>query len=339
MKKSLVFIIGFLVFLTAVFIVLGLLFDKEENEKQAGLTDIYDVSSEGSIAYVVYEKGQANLYLDGQKQSIVQLSVEKSIVDVEFSKDDKYLAFAVSDKDLEKNNNTDIHIIQLDSLEDQLVYSIDALITELAFDPKDSERLFYLQAGTFTNYSPIAAKYPHGFDVYSYHLGEQTHTQHTDLKKYSMASLQVSSDDELVYVQMDDDEGTQSAEEAFSTNQRIFEIPLDDPNEKSVVSSSEKAEDIFDFIVLPERQEFIYQAVAGTGENGIYEYELFTFNWKTNKTEQLTTLKESVSKPVRGSDDKIYFMVDREFGSRTPDYHLFRIDVAGKKLEEIPLDY
>ena len=108
----------------------------------------------------------------------------------------------------------------------KLAFREPGLVTELAFDPKDSELLFYLQAATFTNYSPIAGERPHDFDVHSIHLKDNVQTKYTDLKKYSMQSLQVSATDESVYVQMDDDENVQTAEDVFISKQRIFEIPL-----------------------------------------------------------------------------------------------------------------
>ncbi|EGQ26045.1 hypothetical protein HMPREF9372_1912 [Sporosarcina newyorkensis 2681] len=338
MQKSLVFLLGSIAFLTALFIVLGFVFDKDENQKQNGLTEVYDVSSDGEIAYVVYEKGQANLYLTLQEQPLLQLPIEKEIVDLTFSEDGKRLAFAIINKDREQDAETDIHVVRLDSLGDEHILSVDSLITEVAFDPKNPELLFYLQAAKFTNYSPVAAKHPHDFDVHSYHLKEQTYTKYTDMKKYNMASLQVSSEKESVFVQMDDDDDVQSADDVFSSSQRIFEIPLDEPDEKSIISSAFQAEDIYDFTLVPERQEIIYQAVAGTGENGIFEYELFVFNWKTYQTEQLTSLKEHASKPVLGPDEKIYFMVNRNFAGRSPDYHLYRMNMDGRNVEKVPLE-
>lgn len=334
MKKSLVFILSSIALLTMVFIVIGVLFNKDENEKQEGMTDIYAISAKNEIAYITYHKGQATINLDSQ-QELVQLSVEKEIADVTFSENGAQLAYVVRDKDLESYIGSDIHIIDLDSLEDEVVYASDNLITEIAFDPKYPEKLFYIEASAYTNYSPIASKQPHDFDVHSFDLMNDVHAKHTDSKKYSMGSLQVSAEKNSVYVQTNDDTYNETPEDVFVSKERIFEIPLGTPDKMSVVSSPVQAEDVYDFTLLPEKQSIIYQAVAGTGANGTYEYELFTFNWKTYKTEQLTTLKESTSRPALGPDDKIYFMVDREFGSREPDYHIYRINQDGSGVEEI----
>ncbi|ARD47768.1 hypothetical protein [Sporosarcina sp. P33] len=337
MKKSLVIILSSIAIITVVLITLGVLFNKNENEKQEGMTDVYSVSPTGEIAAVTYHKGQATIHLNGQEM-MIQLPVERAIADMIFTEDGKKLAYVEQSKDLEDHNGSEIHLIDLDSLDAETIYTSADIITEIAFDPKNPDTLFYLQADDYTNYSPIASKHPHDFDVHSYDMKNKLHTKHTDFKKYSMGSLQVSAVKNSVYIQTNDDAYDETEEISFTSNDRIFEIPLDTPNETSVISSPVEAEDVYDFLLLPEKQTIIYQAVAGTGANGIFEYELFTFNWKTYKTEQLTALKESASKPVLGPDDKIYFMVDHEFGARTPDYHLYRVNQDGSDVEEVLLE-
>lgn len=336
MNKSFGFVYGLIGLVTGVLIVMGVVFHKEDNEKQQGLTGVYDVSADGIIAHVEFEDGKAGLYFsDKNEQPAVQLPVDQAIVDISFSEDGNTLAYIVSDKELDSASGSAVRLLDVKSRTDQLAFTVPDLITEVVFDPKDSNRLFYLRAGVYTNYSPIVGKRPHDFDVHSYHLAEGTQTKYTNLKKYHMQSLQVSATDETVFVQMDDDEEVETAEDAFAPKQRIFQIPLAAPDEKTVISNPAGQEDVFDFLVLPERDELIYQAVSGTGANGIFEYELFSYNWKTQETKQLTRLKEYAAKPIRGAEDRIYFLVDRRFGERNPDYRLYQMSVEGKDVTEI----
>lgn len=321
---------------TAIFIVIGLIFDKSENEKQQGFNGVFDVSLDGTIAYIEFEDGKAGIYLtDGSNEPIVQFPVEQTILDVSFSNDGNTLAYIVSDKELDTGGGSEVRILKMEMYSDELLFSSENIITELAFDPKNSDLLFYLQAGVFTNYSPITGKSPHDFDVFSYDLTDKTQKRYTELKKYSMQSLQVSSTDESVFVQMDDDENVETAEELFTSKQRIFQIPLNEPDDKTIVSNPVGEEDIYDFLILPEREELVYQAVGGTGKNGIFEYELFKFNWKTFETKQLTNIKEYASKPLLGPDGKIYFLVDRNFGGRQPNFYIYQMSVDGTDIKEI----
>ena len=338
MNKSFGILIGGIGFVTIFLIVLGFVFAKDENEKQNGLSAIYDVSLDGSVAYVAFENGAAGIYIpDKNEGPVVQLPVEQTILDIGFSIDGKKLAYVVTDKEMNSESGSAVHILHMDTFADQFVFREPALITELAFDPKDSEMLFYLQAETFTNYSPIAREHPHDFDVHSFHLKDHVQKKYTDLKKYNMRSLQVSPTDEIVYVQMDDDEHVQTAEELFAARQRIFEIPLQAPDQKTVISNPTGQEDVYDFVLLPEREEIVYQAVGGTGPNGIFEYELFSYNWKTYETKQLTNLKSYTAKPIMGPESQVYFLVDRQFGGRLPDYEIYKMTADGKDVQEVLL--
>ena len=335
MKKSLLLILSSILLVTVVLIGIGILFNKDDNQKQQGLTDIYALSSDGEVAYVSYDKGQATINLNDQHE-LVQLPVEKEIADLIFSEDGTHLAYIVRNKDLENTTSSYIHMLELDSQNDELIYESENIITEIAFDPKNPEKLFYIQADDYTNYSPIASRRPHDFDIHSYDLNEKLHVKHTDLKEYGMASLEISAEKDSVYVQMNDYADNETAEETFESKERIFEISLDTPDEKTVISSPVE-EDVYDFILNPEKHSIIYQAVAGAADSGTYEYELFSLNWETNEVVQLTTLKKSTSKPLLGPEDKIYFMVDRKFAEREADYHLYRMNQDGSGVEEIQL--
>ncbi|MBD7985016.1 hypothetical protein H9649_10495 [Sporosarcina sp. Sa2YVA2] len=335
-KKAFGLLTALIGIVTIIFVGLGFVYEKSENEKQNGLTAIFDVSATGVIATVRFEKGKAGIYLNTKDDGpIVQFPVEQKILDISFSNDGKRLAYVVSEKESSSDSISDVHLLDIDTKADILAFSVTAIITELAFDPKNPDKLFYLQADVFTNYSPITGKRPHDFDVHSYNLDNKTQTRHTDLKKYGMQSLHVSATDESVFVQMDDDENVQSADELFASYQRIFKIPLDMPDEKEIISNPTGQQDIYDFLVLPELDEIIYQAVGGTKSNGTYEYELFSFNWETNQTKQLTRLKEYAAKPILGSNQKIYFLVDLNFAGRTPDYTIYQMDLDGENIVEI----
>ncbi len=329
--------------ITVLLVIFGFVFQKSEDEEQQGLTPIYDISANGTIAYVAYDKGKAGIYLKQDRETVdnpvLQLDTEQSILDIVFTPDGSSLAFVSANKDVQSHLESSVHLLSLQTMTSEKLFTDVALLTELAFDPQNEDMLFYLRAGTFENYSPIASAHPHEFDLYSYQISNQMYQQFTELSKYSMRSLTISSDGQMAYAQMPDDAHVETAEQSFEVKQKVFQIPLDKSNDMSVVSNGEWEKDIYDFAILPDRQALIFQSVSQTGAEGIYEYELFYYDWDSGEEKQLTFLKQHTSHPmISPQNGKVYFMVDKQFGKRKTDYHLYRMDADGENVEGILLD-
>ncbi|WP_220464475.1 TolB family protein [Paraliobacillus salinarum] len=321
-------------------VIIGVLFDKEEIEKQQGLTSYYDVATNGTIGYVYYVDGKPGIYLTDQvsypKEPIVQLPVEKEITDISFSPNGKRLAYITNDKNQQESLKSEVYVIDLDTKNEHAHFVSDMLITEIEYDPKNPDTMYYLQAGTFENYSPIASARPHDYDVFGYQFSSQETKRYTNIKGYQISSLNVSSKDNSVYVQMMDDEGTETAEEYFSTHQRIFKIPLDQPNERYAVTNKDKQEDIYDFTLTSNEQTFIFSSVSNPEEGGTFEYELFSYDREKGEKKQLTALEEYTGNPVLGPNgDTIYFMVNKQFAQATADYHLYQMNLDGSNVREV----
>lgn len=339
-KKHLYIILGAVLTMTVFLIVLGFIFNKSENEKRNGLARFYDVSANGTIAYVVYKAGKPGIYLhkNGEYTEAVQLPNDKKILDLSFSKNGSSLAFISSNKDKEAELVSTVHLLEINTQTVTDLFTKQSMITEVQFDPKAKQSLFYLSAGTYKNYSPVASERPHEFDVYAYDLSEKQSQRVTNLKKYSMSSLKVSSEINSIFLQMDDDADVKTAEDSFEVKQRIFKIPIDNPDNYSIVSNPDRDTSIFDFTLIPNKEKIIYQSIRKTGSDGIYQYELYKYNRKTKEEEQLTHIGEHTSNPVLSSDNQtVYFMVNEQFGRKNADYHLYRIPINGKNAEEVSL--
>lgn len=328
------------VIITAILIAIGLLFGKGENEKRNGLSGDFDISLQETIAYVNYSDGKPEIYLYNPEQSLemkaLELENDKLILDPSFSNDGSTLAYISMNKDPDEELASTVHQYDLETKEDRELFSVPSAITEIEFSPK-GKSLFYLQAGVFKNYSPIASKRPHDFDLHEYKFADNKQIKYTNLKKYSMDSLKIAQDGKSVFVQMPDDADVETAEDSFELNQRIFQIPLDQPTNLKVVSDPDRKTDIYDFTVLPNKKEFIFQSVSNPDSGDTFQYELYKYNAETKEEQQLTNLKKYTESPVIGPDNKIYFMVDKRFGQKSGDYHLYRIKIDGTEVTEIPL--
>ncbi|MFC4321374.1 PD40 domain-containing protein [Litchfieldia salsa] len=340
-KKSLMTLIGSLCSLTVALVVLGVFFNKTENEKQNGLSNQYDVSSQNKIAYVVYEMGKPQLVLQNEGESedtvVAEYDEETMILDPSFSSDGSILAYITTNKDKETELISTVHFYHLEKKTISDVFTDASTVTEVEFNP-DQSSLLYLRAGTFENYSPIVGERPHNFDVYEFNLDQKTHIQKTKLEQYSIYSLNVAQSGDRVFIGRDDDSDVETAEDSFDVKQRIFEIPLENPDEMSVLSDPKRDVSIFSFTITPDGNEVIFQSISNPNDGGIYEYELFTYNLDTKEEEQLTHFGEHVGDPVVSTDGStIYFMMDKNFAKGDPNYHLYKMNVDGGQSEEIVL--
>jgi len=228
-------------------------------------------------------------------------------------------------------------LLTIETLEQKRLFGDRGLITEISFDPKDADRLFYVRAETYENYLPIASAYPHEFDLFSYCISDGEKTRHTELEQYSMRSLNVSRIDNAVFVQMDDDADVKTAEDIFETKQRIFRISTEQSEDISVISKQDRIIDIYDFAIVPNKNEVIFQSVSTTNKSSAHE--LYHYNLENERETQLTYLKESTSNPiVNPQNNKVFFMVDKQFGKKYTDYHLYQMDTDGSNQEEVELD-
>ncbi|GKV69677.1 hypothetical protein NCCP2716_21750 [Sporosarcina sp. NCCP-2716] len=326
-------------FLTSACLILGVLYRVPAAEKEDGLTGQFDVAADGTIAYVTQENGKPSLSVKSDvNELLVQLPTDRSILDIAITADGESVLYAVSDKELGTESRSTVFRLDRLTGESGKLFSADAVITELVMDPKAADRLFYLQADRFSDYSPGAMLYPYGFDVHSYDLARGQHEKHTDMDRQSMSSLQVSAEEEAVYVQMDEETGGRGTAEEVDAVGRIFKIPLSDPDRKLVISIPEDTADLYDFVLIPERSELIYQAIAGTDEDGFLEYELFSYNWGTQQIEKLTRLHAYAGTPIYGMDGRVYFMADEAFGRNDSDVKLYSMEPDGRTLVQIDLD-
>src|SRR5699024_2548975 len=223
-----------------------MVFSKTEEEKVNWLAEAYDVSEAGDLVFVKYNKGVAEIYqnTDGKVEFIVSLQAEKELLDITFTPSGSELVFSTTDWEYERLVS-DVQSINLDTFEMELLFQLDGLVTEIQFDPKDEQKLYYLLAATNESYSPIAKAHPHDFDIYHVDLSTKKHFMHTNLKQYSMRSLQVSAEKEAIYVQMDDESQDEFDEGYGESKQRIFELPLEPTEEMIVLSDVEREADVF----------------------------------------------------------------------------------------------
>lgn len=319
--------------------ILAFFVNGDNNEGNNGFLGHYDVSSEGMIAYVNYADGvpEIRLYQPDQNEEeiVLQLDKDNVILDPTFSNNDSAITYILTNKNMEEDLTSSVRRLTLETLQDNVLFTVPAAITEIEISAA-SDSIFYLRADVFQNYSPIASKRPHDFDLYEYSIADDKHIRHTNYKEYSMSSLQLADDGMSAFVQMGD--VVDNSSESFQVVERIFNIPLAEPNKREVVSDPERNVDIWGFAVAPNSDDIIFQSVANWDSGNTFQYELYTYNTDTNEEDQLTYLKSYAGNPkIISEDKKIYFVVDDKFGQNKSNYSIYKMNMNGTKLEKIYL--
>lgn len=121
-------------------------------------------------------------------------------------------------------------------------------------------------------------------------------------------------------------------------NQRIFEIPMEKPDEMKVISDPNREVDVFTFDITPNEKEMIFQSISNYDEGGTFKYELFKYNIGSKEEKQLTYFGKHASDPIITDDGQtVYFMLDSNFAKGEPVYHLYKMSSSGDNIKEIEL--
>ncbi|GED14785.1 TolB family protein [Aneurinibacillus migulanus] len=327
--------------LIGLFFLLGLGYGKEKpaNGIYTGLLEAFDVKNEKAVfAYSL--KGKVGIYisdLHGKNAKRLAEADEGEIIHHPvFSTDGKTVLYIATPEDREQVKSS-LYVMNVDGSEKRKLYSIDSLITEAVFAP-DSKTIYYLQAETFTNYSPIARRDAHDFDLYSLDVSGGQPKRITSMKDYMLESLTVSPDGKEVYVTKQDDQHSKTAEDIFASKHKVFRIPLGHPEKIEPVLLQGIKEDVFNVEVSPDNRWMAFNSIANPGTNENFQYEMYVLDRQTGQTRQLTHLKKHAGAAVFDERSEwIYFMWDKKFGEGDPEHEWYRVSLDGKTVENIPV--
>lgn len=327
--------------LIGLFFLLGLGYGKEKpaNGIYTGLLEAFDVKNE-KAAFAYSLKGKVGIYisdLHGKNAKRLAEAGEGEIIHHPvFSTDGKTVLYIATPEDREQVKSS-LYVMNVDGSEKRKLYSIGSLITEAVFAP-DSKTIYYLQAETFTNYSPIARRGAHDFDLYSLDVSGGQPKRITSMKDYMLESLTVSPDGKEVYVTKQDDQHSKTAEDIFASKHKVFRIPLAHQEKIEPVSLQGIKEDVFDVEVSPDNRWMAFNSIANPGTNENFQYEMYVLDRQTGQTRQLTHLKKHAGAAVFDERSEwIYFMWDKKFGEGDPEHEWYRVSLDGKTVENIPV--
>lgn len=333
-RKSLNIILVIVSLITIILVVLGITY---RQPGFSGFTSTYAVSPTGEIAYVYKDNDITQLHIEGHSEPVISLNPSKAISHMTYLVDGSSLIYVVHDKEINPDQiESVVYKIDLKANEQVELFRDNKIITEITVNPQDDQSLYYLGASSFEHYSPIASPAPHDFDIYRYSIETEDIERQTSFDKYSMTSLQISEQSNEAFVQMDDNFNVDTADDVFEMKQRVFEVTLDGSNEVNVLPGMEELDDIYGTFYIESDNTLIFQAVSHLSEEDIFVYELYTLDTVEKTISKLTSIDEYVASPYYSvANDKIYFVVDKQFAKKQPDYYLYEMDRDGDHVKRV----
>ena len=151
----------------------------------------FDISKNDSIIiFSMYTKNGSSIYqmnIDGTGQKkIINSDGNFSYFYPRYSKDDKRIVF----KKYNRTNSliSEICIANSDGSEIKQLTNLKENITDAIFSSY-SNKIYFLKATEFGNYSPLAPKQAHGFDIYSLDLATKEVKKISNLNAYALCYL------------------------------------------------------------------------------------------------------------------------------------------------------
>ncbi|MDN9010356.1 TolB family protein [Brevibacillus laterosporus] len=308
---------------------------------KTGLETGIDIAPDDSKLLFSYSiNGVASLYTanpDGTNvKKLASLSGHSLVQPVYSSNGKKILTLARPLEAEKKTAEQALYVMNSDGSELRLLSEPHELITDAVFAP-DNQTIYYVKAGVFKNYSPIASKRPHDYDLFSIDVQGKNKQQITHDKEYQMSDLSISSDGQKLFFTKftNDSDNRNSSKDKLA----LFATDLQGKSLASYLPVNEVlgTPEMYDVHISPDDKRIAFSAVSPASSNKTFEYELFTMDIATKQAKQITTLHKHANSPVYfHKQNKLLFLEDISWPAE-PTYQLRTVNTDGSGLQTLQI--
>ncbi|AIG27689.1 hypothetical protein EGH10_19660 [Brevibacillus laterosporus] len=312
-----------------------------KNVGKTGLEAGIDIAPDDSKLLFSYSiNGIASLYTanpDGTDvKRLVSLSGHSLLQPVYSSNGKKILTLARPIEAEKKTVEQALYVMNADGSELHLLSEPHDLITDAVFAP-DNQTVYYLKAGVFKNYSPIASKRPHDYDLFSIDVQGKNKRQITHTKEYQMSDLSISSDGQKLFFTKFTN--TSDNRDFSQDKLSLFATDLQGKTLASYLPVNEVlgTPEMYDVHISPDNTQIAFSAVSPASSNKTFEYELFTMDVATKQAKQITTLHKHTDSPVYfHKQNKLLFLEDIGWPAEST-YQLRTVNTDGSDLQTLQI--
>ncbi|MTW85663.1 hypothetical protein F3157_08310 [Virgibacillus dakarensis] len=330
--KNITFLIG-MVFLF--FFMWGISLFAEPSKGFSGFGETTDLSPDDeTLVFSYFQDCNASLYTvpaSGGTAKLLAKPIEgNSFINPTFSPNGDKVAF-IKQWEVEEQERTFGELMIIDQTNGKMEQLTDTnnLITEAVFSP-DGKTLYFLKASVYKNYSEIASKRPHEFDIFRMDLETKAIDQITHKKAYEMSGLAVTPD------------GKQLMYRSYGNGDQLVFHSLEDDGETVVVPSGEFASGapiISSPSLSSDGKRVTFSDVATEGKDGLFIYEAFKMDVDTQQAKQITSFHKHVTNPVFfHHSNSLIVTVDEKFGEARSEYSYWRVSMDGDQRKHLSIN-
>lgn len=214
--------------------------------------------------------------------------------DPSFSRDGKLIAYSVTNGNKEKSS---IWIIHSDGTNDHRVMAATEDSSHPVF-ALDDKRLYFVRAGFFGHYSPIAREAKHDLDIFSVPIDGGEAAALTQQHFYSLQSLSMSPDGKSLLV----------STTRYPIGPLLEEYVIDKPTgphkvfQPHVPGEPSSGPSIGSAVYMPNGFYILFIAASNT-HGGDYDYNVYRMSSVTGSELQQLTLRTGMANDVQAAPD------------------------------------
>lgn len=287
-----------------------------------GLGHTPDLSDDDeSIVFTHYQDGQGSLYTvsseGGEAERLTEPINEKNDTRPVYSSDGK-IAFL---REWKGEVHQHQQLMLWEDGKTTPLLDEEEYISDMDFSP-DGTQLYLLKNEEYKDIYDDGRTQPSEFDVYKLTIESGEMEEVTNLNSVSINSLQVISEEELLYKLDYEKHAIERLHLATGETTTMWpESPSYSKAQEPVVGAPR---------LSPDGNTVAFSDVASTNDSGTYEYEIFTMDPEGDHIKQVTKSSVQAGHPLFfRSSDQIMYTIDRNFAGREPQREYWTVDTDG----------
>ncbi|MDQ0159470.1 hypothetical protein [Alkalibacillus salilacus] len=344
-KKGMLIVFGFIIVVIAGFAVAGGIVESSKNTEPY-FTGEYNIGPDGRIAYVMETDGRQTLYVkgpDAKRIEVYTAEESKELWSPVFNDNGDFSVIettgypeAPPGEQEFQLEHSDVHTISAEGGDIETVLQARGVITDLVKDPAQM-RWIINGIHLSTEGEPEEGFKPYASGLYTL-KPNGNFEEIQSFETYSPSSLSIADNGKRMLMVLPDDYENATPDSMFESVERIYEMNIEKPEEMKVISNKNSEVPISEVVWMEDQNKLLYQTIMNYGEDGLYEYDMVSYDRASGKEGDRLRINDSVQHAKLSRDNTLlYYVKEKSEANQSESYELFRYHLDNGEEEKIEL--